>query len=109
MTKLRHFHAHVYFEAGQLDTATRLREELGARFPVALGRLHERPVGPHAKAMFQVAFDRTSFTDVVTWLLGNRSGLDVLVHGESGDDLRDHTEHTLWLGTPQPLDLDALA
>ena len=32
-------------------------------------------------------------------------GLTVLVHGLTGDDLADHTEHAAWLGEPVELDL----
>ena len=28
----------------------------------------------------------------------NREGLDILVHPETGDSVRDHLVHALWLG-----------
>ncbi len=105
---MRRFHAHVYFEPEQLDLAARLRMELGERFPVALGRLYPQPIGPHTRGMFQVLFDRDRFTDVVTWLLEHREGLDVLVHADTGDDLADHTHRAMWLGHELPLRLDIL-
>ena len=105
---MRRFHAHVYFEPGQLDVAARLHRELGARFPVILGRLFPQPIGPHTRGMFQVLFDRVRFTDVVTWLLEHREGLNVLVHADTGHDLADHTRHVMWLGHELPLNLDVL-
>ena len=102
------FHAHVYFDRSTSLEAAQLREELRRRFGVTLGRLHRIPVGPHPKPMFQVRFDRAAFAQLVPWLMLNRSGLDILVHPETGDDLLDHTEHPLWLGTPLPLNLAAL-
>ncbi len=102
------FHAHVYFEPDQLDVAARLREALGERFPVALGRIYPYPIGPHTRGMFQVLFTRAQFTDLVTWLLANREGLDVLVHADTGDDLVDHTRHAMWLGNSLPLKLEVL-
>lgn len=105
---MERFHAHVYFEPDQVGLATRLREGLGARFPVQIGRLHPGPVGPHTRGMFQALFERERFTDVVTWLLEHREGLDVLVHADTGDDLADHTRRALWLGHEVPLRLDAL-
>ncbi|MEM7503609.1 MAG: DOPA 4,5-dioxygenase family protein [Pseudomonadota bacterium] len=102
------FHAHVYFDGSTSLEAVQLREELRRRFDVTLGRLHRTPVGPHPKPMFQVRFDLAAFSPIVPWLMLNRSGLDVLVHPETGDDLLDHTEHALWLGTPLSLNLAAL-
>jgi DOPA 4,5-dioxygenase len=59
--------------------------------------------------MYQVAFPAEAFGTIVPWLMLNRGPLDVLVHAETGNDLRDHTAHTLWLGEPLPLRLEALA
>ena len=102
------FHAHVYYDPATRDAAARLRDELGSRFTVTLGRWHDRPVGPHPKSMYQVAFVPAQFGVLVPWLMLNRTGLDILVHAETGDDLADHTHHALWLGNKLALDLDAL-
>ncbi len=104
----RHYHAHVYFEASQLDIARRLHRELARLFPVQMGRIFAVPIGPHPKPMFQVIFHENQFAAVVQWLLHNRQGLDVLVHGLSGDDLKDHSELTLWLGKSHTLDFSVL-
>lgn len=103
-----HYHAHVYFEVDQLAIAQQLHEELSARFPVVMGRIFTRPIGPHPMPMFQVIFAASQFAGLVQWLLHNRQGLDILVHGVSGDDLNDHTELTLWLGQSHKLDLSVL-
>ena len=52
------FHAHVYYDAGthSRGVAEALRERIGERFVVQLGRWHDVPVGPHTAAMYQVAF-----------------------------------------------------
>ncbi|HEX4509914.1 MAG TPA: DOPA 4,5-dioxygenase family protein, partial [Burkholderiaceae bacterium] len=56
------FHAHIYFEgAAQRATAMALREQIGERFRVTLGRVHDVPVGPHARPMYQAAFDAATF------------------------------------------------
>ncbi len=103
-----HYHAHVYFAPQQIALASQLHRELAERFDVALGRIYSFPIGPHPLPMFQVLFTAAQFAQLITWLLHNRKGLDVLVHGVSGDDLRDHTELTLWLGKSHPLDLSVL-
>ena len=103
-----HYHAHVYFEPQQLELASQLHRELAARFPVSLGCIFSMAIGPHPQGIFQVLLPEAQFAPVVEWLLHNRRGLDVLVHGVSGDDLKDHTEHALWLGQSLPLKLEVL-
>lgn len=101
------FHAHVYYDDTTRPTAARLREELDIRFEVSLGRWHDKPVGPHPQAMYQVAFAPEQFGSVVPWLMLNRETLDILVHAETGDDVADHTRHALWLGQALALNLGA--
>jgi len=42
---------------------------------------------------------------VIPWLALNRGGLTVFAHAETGDDLKDHSEHVIWLGPSEKLDL----
>ena len=105
MTEIEAFHAHVYFDAARLTQARRLCEDCRDRFGVEMGRVHERPVGPHPDWSCQLAFPPDLFGAVVPWLALNRDGLIVFVHPETGDDLKDHTEHALWMGEVRPLDL----
>ena len=102
------FHAHVYFDAATRDAAARVREGLSARFEVRLGRWHDKPIGPHPKAMYQVAFLPNQFGNVVPWLMLNREGLNILIHPETGDDVEDHTNHALWLGEKLELNIEFL-
>ena len=102
------YHAHVYFEPDQITTARQLYKQLAADFPVQLGRIFTIPIGPHPKPMYQVSFTAKSFASLVPWLMHNRQGLDVLIHGVSGDDLLDHTELLMWLGKSHDLDLSVL-
>jgi len=37
-----------------------------------------------------------------------REGLDILVHPETGDDVADHTLHSLWLGEKLELNVEVL-
>jgi aromatic ring-cleaving dioxygenase len=102
------FHAHIYFDSVSRDAAAHVREELGAKFAVQLGRWHDRPIGPHPRAMYQVSFLPEEFGKVVPWLMLNRQGLDILVHPETGDDVEDHTNHALWLGKKLELNIEFL-
>src|ERR1700744_5460322 len=93
------FHAHIYFDGpAQREAAMVLREQIGERFGVTLGGVPDRLVGPHARTMYQVAFDAASFGKFVPWLMLNRQGLTVLVHPNTRDSRRDHLVHALWMG-----------
>jgi DOPA 4,5-dioxygenase len=102
------YHAHVYFDPATRDAAERVREGLGQKFTVELGRWHEKPVGPHPQSMYQVAFAPDQFDRVIPWLMLNRSGLNILVHPNTGDDAADHDIHALWLGDRLPIDIEFL-
>lgn len=107
-SKISGFHAHIYYDPTSRDLAVRVREGLGARFDVQLGRWHERPIGPHPKSMYQVAFLPEEFAKILPWLMLNREGLDILVHPETGNDVADHTNHALWLGEKLQLNIEVL-
>ena len=100
-----HYHAHVYFGPASVGQARALCQEAGERFKVTVGRVHEREVGPHPHWSCQLAFDSTEFERLVPWLEQHRNGLNVLVHGVTGDDLADHTTHAAWLGEASVLKL----
>jgi len=94
------FHAHVYYDQATRVDAERLRSWIGERFAVTLGRSHDAPVGPHAQAMYQVAFAVDLFRTLVPWLMLNHGTLSILVHPNTTHPLADHTAHALWIGTP---------
>ena len=102
------YHAHVYYEAASKEKAARLREALDGVFDVKLGRWHDQPVGPHPRGSYQIAFAPELFGALVPWLALNRDGLTVFIHPETGDDLPDHSDHAIWLGRQEALDLEAL-
>lgn len=100
------YHAHVYFGPTSVPQARALCQRAGKLFGVVVGRVHEREVGPHPHWSCQLAFDGANFDAFIPWLDQHRCGLDVLVHGLSGDDLADHTTHAAWLGQAAALKLD---
>lgn len=53
----------------------------------------------------QLSFDHNQFESIIGWLEENREGLNILVHGLTGDDLADHTVNASWLGNPVELNL----
>ncbi len=108
MATISGFHAHVYFDESTIDQARQLCERARDEFAVEMGRVHERPVGPHPKWSCQLAFEPDEFGKVVPWLSLNRGGLVVFIHAETGDVIADHTDHALWMGDMMELDLSAL-
>jgi DOPA 4,5-dioxygenase len=105
MSDAQEYHAHVYFDAATLEKARRICEACRDTFGVEMGRVHERPVGPHPDWSCQLKFPHEKLGDVMRWLMLNRDGLVVLLHPETGDALKDHTEHAVWMGAVRPLDL----
>ena len=99
------YHAHVYFFEQSVDHASSLCEQAGTLFGVTVGHVHRKLVGPHSQWSCQLAFTQSQFNQLIPWLEQHRNGLSVLVHGLTGDNLKDHTTHASWLGTEIPLNL----
>ena len=101
------FHAHVYFDEGERAAAEALRTALSRRGEVIFtGRMCDRPVGPHPVPQFEVHFDAGAI-EALTPLFEN-SGLRVLVHPLTDDDLADHTSLAHWVCAPLDLDLSVM-
>lgn len=105
------WHAHVYFDAASRDTAWALREVINVQLAglMEMGRFHEKPVGPHPMWSYQLAIAAPHFAQVVGWLALNHGALDVFVHPNTDDELRDHRDCALWLGRSHTLNLAALS
>lgn len=73
-----------------------------------MGRFHERPVGPHPQWSCHFAFAPAALPRVLTWLALNHGALDVFLHPNTGESLRDHRDCALWIGHSHTLNLAAL-
>jgi DOPA 4,5-dioxygenase len=110
VAEIASYHAHIYFEpAAEREQALALREAIGERFSVRLGTVWDRPVGPHSRAMYQVAFEPALFGSLVPFLMLNAGGLSVLIHPNTRNMRRDHLDDRLWLGAPLDLHGEVLA
>ncbi len=105
MSPVEGYHAHVYFDARTIDQARALCERVAAKFDIRMGRMHERPVGPHPDWSCQLAFDHSKFADVMLYLTLHRDGLVIFTHPLTGDELADHTRHAIWMGAVRKLDV----
>lgn len=75
---------------------------------MTLSRFHERPDGLHPMWSYQLAIAPADFAHVVGWLALNHGALDVFVHPNADDALRDYRDSALWLGRSHTLNLAAL-
>lgn len=109
MPGIENFHAHIYFDPGEIDEARALAAEAQARFAVAVGRFHERPIGPHPRGSCQLTVAPDRFGDFAQWAMLSRGELTIFAHPTTGDELADHTRHVIWFGPSETLDLSVLA
>lgn len=99
------YHAHIYFDQQSVQQVTDICMQIEDQFGLKVGRMHQKLVGPHRRWSVQVHFSHRDFDVFVPWLDSAREGLDVLVHGVTGDEYKDHTDYAYWLGQPVELDL----
>jgi DOPA 4,5-dioxygenase len=104
-SRIRGWHAHVYFDASTVEQARRLCEQAATLFEVKMGRVHEKIVGPHPAWSCQLALRPDAFAQLIGWLVLHRQGLSIFVHPVTGNDLVDHRDHGLWIGQPLAMNL----
>lgn len=106
--KIQGFHAHVYFNQETVEAAQKLCLDAKSNFPLSVGRMHTKMVGPHTEWSCQLAFAPEVFGQLIPWLALHRHGLVIFVHPISDNELLDHRDRSVWLGAPRPLVLDVL-
>ena len=105
MVEVTDFHAHIYFDAEDVDRARELARSAAGRFDLRVGRFHEKPVGPHPRGSCQLTVPPEAFGAFASWIAVHRLGLTVFAHASTGDDVADHTEHVIWFGPSEELNL----
>ncbi|KAB5542905.1 DOPA-like domain-containing protein [Coniochaeta sp. 2T2.1] len=111
------FDIHIYYfpqNPQQTLYATQLWQRIRLEFPeLRIYKIWDRPIGPHAMAMFEVnLFTPAQFGAFIPWLAVWRGPLSALVHpnttepglSEAEKGLRNHTEQAIWLGERVPVD-----
>jgi DOPA 4,5-dioxygenase len=108
MSTIENYHAHVYYDLADRVQALKLCTDAGQTFGVKVGRMHDNPVGPHPRGSCQLTIGIDQLAQVLPWLIVNRRGLTVFTHAQTGNALKDHTDHVVWLGPSETLKLSAL-
>ena len=99
------FHAHIYFDAHEVERARALAAAVRERFDVGVGHFHVAPVGPHPRGSCQLTVQPEDFGGVAQFLALHRDGLTIFAHASTGDDVADHTRHVIWFGPSETLKL----
>ncbi|QIW95988.1 hypothetical protein AMS68_001506 [Peltaster fructicola] len=107
------FDVHIYFmqaDPEQHKFATELHERIRREFPeIRIYSVFDRPLGPHPIGMFEVNLHSPAqFGAFVPWLVINRGPLSALIHPNTNDEIRDHTQRATWMGDPIPLNISLL-
>jgi aromatic ring-cleaving dioxygenase len=105
MSEIENFHAHVYYDPAERADALKLCKAAGERFDVKVGRMHDKPVGPHPRGSCQLTIEKEQLAEVLPWLVLNRGRFTVFTHAQTGNALKDHTQHVIWLGPSETLNL----
>jgi DOPA 4,5-dioxygenase len=103
---MMHFHVHVYFGPTHFESAHLLAERARLTKLFELVKIHEKPIGPHPTGMIEGHFSEPVYSSVLNWIESNRGSFSALVHQDTGDDFKDHTEGVRWLGQELKLDFD---
>jgi len=100
------FDFHIYYNKGaQMEHARKLHERIRREFPeMRIYKFWEVPVGPHPVPMFEVnPRSPAEFASLFAFLVVYRGDLSVLIHPNTDDAFRDHTDRATWMGERYPL------
>ena len=100
MQAIEGYHLHIYYGSNDKAVADRVARSVETLFADDLiGPSHAiGAVGPHTAQNVAVYIRPEGFGRIVQWLQMNSEGLSILIHPETGDDLKDHLEGSMWLG-----------
>lgn len=100
------YHAHVYYDPSEIPEVNKLLEKVSKTYTFKIGRVWDRPVGPHPVGSCQITVPTEEIWNFIPWLMKERENFDFFIHANTGDDLLDHTQYILWLGKSYELNLE---
>ena len=66
---MENFHAHIYYENNTFEKAKILVDQAYRKEGVIVGKMHEKPVGPHPTWSCQLLFSKDQLANMMIWLL----------------------------------------
>lgn len=103
--EIKEYHAHIYYDESTYQKALSVIEKARQVDFFSVGRAHEKPVGPHPMWSCQLLFSNEDLPKVMPWIIGNRDGLTIFMHPQTGNGYEDHAEHAIWMGKILELNL----
>ena len=61
-------------------------------------KIYHKNVGPHPLPMMELHFQESTREEVIAWIKSEASKHSALIHEDSGDDFKDHTDGVYWIG-----------
>lgn len=117
---IQSYDIHTYWNnnnQGERQFAYNLREKVLKEFDrdikngdIRVYKFHDKPIGPHTLNMWELDFRKPElFVKLVPYFQLNHGKLSVLIHPRTSQgDLKDHTDHALWVGHKLHLDTSFL-
>lgn len=103
---MKHYHAHIYFQFANQETQDLIDKAFALHSQIfILYKVHSKKVGPHFLPMIELHFMESNKAEVMDWLKVHRKNFSVLVHEDTGDDIKDHLS-PIWLGEKLPIDFN---
>lgn len=101
---MKRFHLHIYFKPTELEKARVLAGRAQRMHLFDVVKFHEHPIGPHPTGTIEGHFGDAAYSSVLEWVEANRGDFSTLIHQDTGDDFKDHTDGCSWLGQELLLD-----
>jgi aromatic ring-cleaving dioxygenase len=101
---MKRFHVHWYSNGEdpiEFHTIERILSKSGLFHSV---KVRKHPIGPHPLPMVEAQFLGKNLEEVLSFLARVRRGHSILVHEDTGNDERDHTQGAHWFGPKLALD-----
>jgi|DEB0MinimDraft_4_1074332.scaffolds.fasta_scaffold03245_2 DOPA 4,5-dioxygenase len=97
------YHAHIYWKNSDQKNIAMAQRTLLNQLNCGVGMIYDEIIGPHPLPMYEVNYFDDNQEQVENLLA--KTGLSILLHENTGDHLRDHTQGARWLGEKLSLNL----
>ena len=103
------YHFHIYFDSDSKEFALKLRDRILLKDGINYqNKIHSFPIGPHVLPQYAIVCPVELFPILIRFFMLNNGGLSILIHPNTGNAIKDHLDHAVWIGKQLPLLTDAL-